>query len=368
MGTEKIGKIEAIFLILSFIINLIILSLPRIIISTSGSASIINTVYISIIALIIVLLIYKLLSAFPGQDVLDISLFLGGKSFKIIVGSLFIIFFLFTAFSVLKSFSETLNTIYYYTTPPYFVTGVFCIIIAYACSLGFKAISRANVLILPLSILSIFLLLIFNMRFFTFERIFPILGYGINETFFSGLQNLVAFGNIAIIYFLPSILKDSNELKKASVWAIIWSSICLFISVLTILLLFSYIGQSHGIMPFYLASREIEFGRFFQRLDAVFILIWTISIVCFLSILVLLAIKILKNLTNIQNSRFIAITFSIILFIAGLIPKNIYEIFFIENSLYKNFVILFIFIFNILILLFANFKKLNKEAQIAKKN
>ena len=57
MGTEKIGKIESVFLILSFIINLIILSIPRVIISACGSSSLINTIYISIISLIIVLLI-----------------------------------------------------------------------------------------------------------------------------------------------------------------------------------------------------------------------------------------------------------------------------------------------------------------------
>lgn len=366
MITDKIGKIESIFLILSFIINLIILSIPRIIISSTGSASILNSIYISIIALLIVLFICKLLSTFPGNDILDISHFLGGKILKNIIGASFIIFFLFTAFSILKSFSETLSTIYYYNTPPFFVTGIFCIIIAFACSYGFKAISRANVLILPLAILSIFLLFIFNTKHFTYERMFPILGYGTNTTFFIGLQNLFAFGNISIIYFLPSILKDSNELKKASLTAIIWSGICLILSIITILFLFSYFGPSNGVMPFYLASREVEFGRFFQRIDAVFILVWIISIVCFLSILVLFAIKIFRNLTNIKNEKFLAASASIILFLLGLLPKNIYNIFFIENSIYKYFVIIFVFIFSILILILANLKHIKKEAQIVK--
>ena len=361
MGTEKIGKIEGTFLILSFIINLIILSIPRIVIACSGSSSLINTIYIGIIAILIVLLICKILGAFPGQNILAISNFLGGKILEKIVGTLFIAFFIFTASIVLKSFSESLNTIYYEVTPPFFVTGVFCIIIAYACSLGFKAISRTNMIITPIAMLSIFLILILNFQNLVFERIYPILGYGISTTFFEGLGNLFAFGNIAIIYFLPSFLTDAKELKKASITAIIWSTICLFLSIATILLMFSYIGPTNGIMPLYLAAREIEFGRFFQRVDALFILLWTISIVCFLSILVLFSTKIFKNLTGIKNKPIISTVFCFLLFLLCLIPANIYDIFLLENKVYKYCVIIFVFIFNILILLFANLKRLKKE-------
>lgn len=361
MGTEKIGKIEGIFLILSFIINLIILSLPRILIASCGSSSLMNTVYISILSVAVVLLISKLLGAFPGQNILDISNFLGGKTFQKIVGTLFIIFFIFTAFTVLKSFSESLNTIYYNVTPPFFVTGIFCIIIAYSCSLGFKAVSRANIIITPLAIISIFLLLLLNTEHLVYQRMYPILGFGISSTFFEGASNLFAFGNIAIIYFIPSFLTDPKELKKVSLTAIVWSSICLFISIATVLFIFSYIAPANGIMPLYLASREIEFGRFFQRVDALFILLWTISIVCFLTILVLFATKIFKSLTGVKNKTLIGTIFSGLLFLLCLIPKNIYNIFFLESTIYKYTVILFVFIFNILILLFANLKRLRKE-------
>ena len=261
----------------------------------------------------------------------------------------------------MKSFSENLNTIYYDITPPFFVTGFICIIIAYACSLGFKAVSRANILIMPIAMISILLILLLNFDNLVFQRIFPILGHGIKTTFLDGLGNLFAFGNISIIYFLPSFLTDPKELKKVSVYGVIWSSFCLFLSISSILFLFSYIGPTNGIMPLYLASREIELGRFFQRIDALFILLWTISIVCFLTILVLLATKILKNLTSIKNKPVISIGFSILLFLLCLIPKNIYNIFFLENAIYKYFVILFVFISNIFILLLANLKLLKKE-------
>ena len=45
--SQKIGTIEAIALIVTIIINQIILNLPDVIISTTGSSSWINVIYIS---------------------------------------------------------------------------------------------------------------------------------------------------------------------------------------------------------------------------------------------------------------------------------------------------------------------------------
>ena len=44
-------------------------------------------------AILLAYLIYRLLKNFPGLDLIDISEFLGGKVFKIIMGIIFITFF-----------------------------------------------------------------------------------------------------------------------------------------------------------------------------------------------------------------------------------------------------------------------------------
>ena len=73
--THKIGSIEAIFLVLTITINHIITNLPKVLISQSGTASLLNLIYLTLIVLGIVFLISKLLKHFPNQDILDISEF-----------------------------------------------------------------------------------------------------------------------------------------------------------------------------------------------------------------------------------------------------------------------------------------------------
>ena len=97
-STDKIGNIEAIFLILTIMINHIILNLPKGLISFSGSATILNILFMIIIILLLTYLVCSLLKHFPGLDILDISGFLGGKKLKYTIGALFMIYFLFTNF------------------------------------------------------------------------------------------------------------------------------------------------------------------------------------------------------------------------------------------------------------------------------
>ena len=64
MNSEKIGKFEAICLILIIIVNEIVLNVPNLIINITGSSAVINTIFISIIAIIFAYFIYKLFLKF----------------------------------------------------------------------------------------------------------------------------------------------------------------------------------------------------------------------------------------------------------------------------------------------------------------
>lgn len=113
MAEQKLGKWEAVILVLSIVINHIILGLPRSIVAEHSSASILNVIYISAIVLTLVFIIYKLLEHFPGSDIIDISEFLGGKILKIGVSVLFLLYITFITGILLRSFSEGLKLIFF---------------------------------------------------------------------------------------------------------------------------------------------------------------------------------------------------------------------------------------------------------------
>ena len=71
---QKIGKFEAIALIVMVSMNQIFLNLSNIIIVNTGTSAWINVIVISIIALLFCLLISKLFKPFPTKDIVDISI------------------------------------------------------------------------------------------------------------------------------------------------------------------------------------------------------------------------------------------------------------------------------------------------------
>ena len=109
-----------------------------------GSATPINLIYISILAIILVLLICSLLKNFPGQDILDISNFLFGKYFKIFVGILFICYLLLTCSYLLRDFCEGLKIIYFTRTHIYYILAIFILTIWIIARLGEKAVINST--------------------------------------------------------------------------------------------------------------------------------------------------------------------------------------------------------------------------------
>ena len=356
MSESKIGSFEAIALVFTVMVNHVVLNLPKSIIASTSSGSIINVIFISIVALLIVFIISKLLERFPNLDILDISEFLGGKWLKNITGILFLAYFLFTVSIILRSFSEGLKIIFFPRSTVAIIIILFLLTIVITNRLGFNAIIRSNLFMMPIFLFTIFFIFFANIGNFTLERSLPLLGNGLYTTLFSGLSNLFAFSGICYLYFIPPYLKDSKSQKRVGLISIGLSAICLLISVATLLFIAPSVITTEEVFPLYLASRNIQFGRFFQRLDAVFLLIWIISLTAYLSISFFFATKVFQKMLNFKYTKWYTALFTLFIFTVSILPENMYQIIFIENTVYQYVVLSLIFVLALALLVFANIK------------
>lgn len=358
MQNSKFGNSEAIALMFTIIINQIMLSSLKSILSETHSSAILNVIYITAIALIISSIILKLLKKFPNSDILDISNFLGGKTLKFIVGIAFICYFTFFTALLLRNFCSFLQIVYYQLTEVIFITLLFLIAAILACNFKNNAVFKTNLIIFPLLILSIIFLFATNFRYFTLERIFPILGNGFNATFIQGFSNLFAFQGLCYIYFLPTNLQNPKEIKKITLISIILSGIYLLLCITIILFMFNAFIDTGELMPLYSAVRYIEFGTFIQRLDSVFLLIWIISFISYLSIVISFCKNIFKKITNIKNENFVILPLAFLILAISLIPQNYAISNFLVTDIYKYAFFIFAIGICISLLIIANFKKI----------
>ena len=267
---------------------------------------------------------------------------------------------------VIKNFSETLQVIYFKTSPTIYIVLFFIVSCTIANRFPLKVIAKTNLIIVPVVFLSILIILISSIQEATPERIFPIMGYGVDKTFVSGLGNLFSFSSIAYLLFLNPVISKTSQFKKISIISITISGIYLFLSVTCILLSLPYTMQSGESFSLYLLTRNLQYGRFIQRMDAIFILIWIISTISYVSIAVNLSINIFRKLTNIVDTS--SINYSINLFILSLllIPVSFSALSNFIGNVFEVGCLIMIFGVSVLILILANFKVryLNKKKNL----
>ena len=111
MDNSRISVPEAISIVLIVLVAHTLVSLPKSLLNVTGSATIINLLYVGIILFFIVFFIVKLYRYFAGQDIIDISNFLGGPVFQKIVGIIFILYFVFSSSILLRNFCECLKIV-----------------------------------------------------------------------------------------------------------------------------------------------------------------------------------------------------------------------------------------------------------------
>ena len=357
MLKTKIGTAEAIMIVLTILVAHTMLSLPRDILSSMKSASILNLIYVGAIAILFSYAIYRLFKNFPGMDIVDISELLGGKLFKNIVGTIFIAYFIISSSIMLRNFCESIKIIYYPMTDIFFIIAFFIIVVCIANRLSFNSSLKTNLIILPIALSSIIFLFFANTNEFIPQRMFPILGEAAFNTFVLGLGNLAAFSGIAFLYFLPPLLQEPKKFKKIALISSGISVIYLILTVATLLFMFSFFVKTNEISPLYNATRYIEFGNFFQRLESVFLLIWILVFACYISIVIKFSMSIFKKITRIENKKPLIDIFGLLVLAIALFPKNYAISQKFETNIYPYLVIGIVFLLGITVLILANLRK-----------
>lgn len=361
INIEKIGKIEAIALFITIISNNIIINIPTIILNTSSTGSWINVIFLTVICLIFVLIVCKLLKPFINYDILDVSEFLGGKILKFIIAILYAILFLFFSALCLRYFANSLKIIYFNNTSLVSLILLLVVPAVIAGKAGLKAVSGSNIILVPITVISLIVFCIAASKNYEWQNLFPVLGYGARQTFLTDFTNIFAFNVVAYLYFLKPFLKSEKHYKKISIYAVIMCGLYLLVSIITLLMTFTFITQTDETLSVYLVTRLISFGRFFQRIDALFIFVWILVIISFLSLNLFIISHIIKKAVKLRSHSELVYSSSALLFSISLMFKNITTVKWFTTNTYRIYAFVLVFIVSFFILLFAFIKKKKKK-------
>ena len=193
MSDNKLGDFQAVTIIITVMLAHIMLNLPNHLISETGSATILNFIYIFIIVLFVFLFSVKFFNLFPNNDIIDICEYTAGKKIKNIFTIALCLYLLTISAFVIRIFAESLILIYFPNIDLEIILFVFIIITTLMNLLGFKSISRVTGIILPIILVTLLVIFLLSASNFTYERALPILGYGAFDTFVKGLREYLCF-------------------------------------------------------------------------------------------------------------------------------------------------------------------------------
>lgn len=370
MEIKQISNFQAIALILIIVTNHLILGTPRTLIAETGTGTILNMIYVFILALLLVFIITKLFSNFNGKDIIDISEFLGGKVLKVIVGIVFIIYFLVILSTTVRVIVQDLEIIYFQNISVYVLTLAILASIVFVYKYGSSDVVKCNSIIAPIVGIAILIIAFSNVQDFSLDRIFPILGFGAKETFITGASNIFAYSGLAILYFIMPMLKDSKNFKKVSIVSTILVGILIVGSVSSLVLSFPFIENINEISSLYVESRDISYWQVFQRIDGLFVFSWILALLSYISVVLFIIVVIFRKLTNAKKEFPVVLAFATITYVTTLIPNNIAMIRFLEDIVFKYTNIIVAISLSLIILIFANikYKIVNRKNTIINSN
>lgn len=370
MEVKQIGNFQAIALILIIVINHLILGTPRTLIAETGTGTILNMFYIFILALLLVFIISKLFNNFKGKDIIDISEFLGGKFLKVIVGIVFIGYFLVILSTTVRVIVQDLEIIYFENISINILTLVIITSIVFVYKYGSTAVIKCNSIIAPIVGIAILIIAFSNIQDFSLDRVFPILGFGAKETFITGASNIFAYSGLAILYFIIPMLKDSRNFKRVSIISTVLVGILIIGSVSSLVLSFPFIENINEISSLYVESRDISYWQVFQRIDGLFVFSWILALLSYISVALFIIVVIFRKLTNTKKEFPVILAFAALTYVVTLIPNNISMIRFLEDVVFKYTNIIVAIFLSLLILILANikYKFKNRTSNVENRN
>ena len=329
-----IGKKELTGVLTTAIVVKMLLSYPRELVLTSGQAAWIQVIYISLVALSLILITTRVYT--HKQNVMDLAQMIGGKGLRIVVGIVIFLILLANFSTVARVFPETVKIVLLQNFNADVITIVFAIASGIGAYMGIRSIARVNYMFLPIAGAAFVGFLLLLIPYYEIGNIMPILGEGADKIFISGFNSLSLFSDIILLNVFMPYSKNLSEAKTISVRAIIISAIVAFLITAAYCLSYVYPVSKDYILPVYQLSRMIHISSFFSRFESFFQFMWSILIFLYSAIYICAMCDVLQRTFNLKYINPLILPVTILgITIAG-IPSAVTDA--IELEKYVNLV------------------------------
>jgi len=357
MTEGKFGTQEAVWLTVCTIVAKVFFTSPSLVTSILGTSGWYMTLISAAVAAGGFWLTVKLLNRFPNMSLSEVYMRslgrVAGFAFSLILG----IYLLFVASLNIGEFQEVLRVYVFPNTPNGVIILIFAGSVLLMSLLGLESIARISKIIAFFTVAGFLAVLILSVENYEVSNLFPILGYGLDKTIINGVLRCSVYGDVIILAIFAKSLQGIQYVKRAGFIALLLSALLIFLCLLAFALCFPYYVSKEITSAMYEIATIIDYGRFVQRIEPVFLFIWVTTSMLASTTLFYSFVRLYCDAFRIYDWKPIAVAGSVILFALSLMHRDISEIAFAGVQLTRMIGIIPMFIMPVIALFIAVIRK-----------
>lgn len=303
-----------------------IFAFPRYLFGTSGNAAWIQALYMTAIAYIFLELSLFLYRFTGRKSVIQLAESIGGIPFKIVVSLAVAAIFAASLGTEVRVFAESVKLVLLPKSKTEYVMLLFGLTVAVGSLSGFCALSTINAIFFPFCLFFLVIMSAALIQNCDINNIFPIFGTGVKQIFVGGLSDLCCFSDLLALNILAPYCEDINMVRKSGRKAIGIAGAVITLLCLVYGLIYPYPYTSEFLLTAYQLSRMVRAGEYFQRFEALFEFVWSITQLLYSSMYICLICDVLSSAFKLHDKKAtIPCIIAIICFMAAM-PESVAEL------------------------------------------
>lgn len=300
--SEKITGNQLGFLIFTFVVSTLILSVPGVMVAFAKQDAWMSVFPASITGIISIWVMTTLANRYPGLTIMEYSTQIVGKWLGKIFGFYFSYYLFFFISSTVNEHAGFIRTVLLPRTPSFVGVVTILILAGLAVFSGIEVIGRCNEVLVPIIIILLIPLFILSIGDSDPGQLKPVLGEGIMPVLKGAVVPSAWMSQFFFLGWLLPYLNQPQKARKASMIALLCMVILIVVIDLVAIMVF---GPISGRLNFSFL-RVIEYIGIvgsLERMEALAISVWIMGIFVKVSVLLFMFCLSVSQLFDIKNYR-----------------------------------------------------------------
>ncbi|MDF2928689.1 MAG: Spore germination protein [Anaerospora sp.] len=241
-----------------------------------------------------------------------------------------------------------------------FVILAYSLVVGIVVAFSLEGMARAGYILMPFIAVTLLIVFILLNPFYEIYRLAPWLSMGLGTTLFTGAKFAgINFGVVAIA-IVASSFQNSRTRWQVALFGLGLSTVLRAVVVFFYTLLFGVTVGREKMLPFFEMVRLVYLGRYVQRLESLFIILWVINGLLDIAFSLYFALYCITYLGKLPTMRPLIPVVTILLAHVAMIPEDVVSVMMDYAFVGKTFLNIGIYAVPLLLLAGLGWKKRKK--------